>query len=450
MDAASESPDRTAELTVRAARGGRGPATWGQRAIHTALAGLGADAPRYNLRLAAPVDPGMAPEEVLRAYAELLHLHDALRTRLVEEDGDLVQVVDAEGVLPVALLHRETAGAAAAAAAELAAGYAAEPFDPARGWPVRLALVLVGGLVRQAVVVLSHTAADGWGMRRMVRDLMLLAAGRTAEQLRAEREFAQPLEEAAEQRSPRGRRRDAAARRHWREKLAAGPRVLLPRPDGEPDPARTFPYAVLRSPALAAALPAAAARLRTGDATVLLAAAATELVRLGGQRAFLCQVVVGNRFTEQAAEAVTTLAQEGLFHLPEVSEDFAETVRRAHGPALAAYRHAGYDKPELDAELDGLRAAGVELADHSVVWNDTRDPLAALMADASAQEAAGERELSFPAEFPARPGVSVAVDVVVVPGAVELRMVADGALLDREEMARFLCGVEELVLGAAG
>ncbi|MGW4803750.1 condensation domain-containing protein [Kitasatospora sp. NPDC004272] len=449
MDAASESLDRTTELTVRRARGGRGPATWGQRAIHSALVRLGADAPRYNLRLAAPVDPGMAPDAVLRAYAELFDLHDALRTRLVEEDGDLVQVVDADGTLPVALLHRETAGEAAGAAAELLDEYARRPFAPAREWPVRLGLVLVDGLVRQAVVVLSHTAADGWGMRRMVRDLMLLAAGRTAHGLRAEREFAQPLEEAAEQRSPRGRRRDAAARRHWREKLAAGPRTLLPRPDGEPDPGRTFPYAVLRSPALAAALPVAAARLRTGDATVLLAAAATELARLGGQRAFLCQVVVGNRFTEQAADAVTTLAQEGLFHLPELADDFAGTVRRAHGPALTAYRHSGYDKPKLDAELDELRAAGVELADHSVFWNDTRDPLAALMADAPAQGAAGERELSFPGEFPARPGVSVAVDVVVVPGAVELRMVVDGALLDRERMAQFLCGVEALVLGAA-
>ncbi len=449
MDAASETLDRTTELTVREARGGRGPATWGQRAIHSALVRLGTEAPRYNLRLAAPVDPGMAPDAVLRAYTELLHLHDALRTRLVEEDGDLVQVADADGTLPVALLHRDTPELAAEAAADLLGEYARQPFDLARGWPVRLGLVLVDGLVRQTVVVLSHTAADGWGMRRMVRDLMLLAAGRTARDLRAERKFAQPLEEAAEQCSPRGRRRDAAARRHWRDKLAAGPRALLPRPPGEPDPRRTFPYALLRSPALAAALPVAAARLRTSDATVLLAAAATELARLGGRRAFLCQVVVGNRFTEQAAEAVTTLAQEGLFHLPEISDDFAETVRRARGPALAAYRHSGYDKPRLDSELDELRSSGVELADHSVFWNDTRDPLAALMADAPTRQPSGERELSFPDEFPIRPGVSVAVDVVVVPGAVELRMVVDSALLDREQMARFLCGVEETVLGAA-
>ncbi|BAJ28798.1 MULTISPECIES: condensation domain-containing protein [Kitasatospora] len=434
---------------MREARGGQGPATWGQRAIHSALVRLGPEAPRYNLKLAAPVDPGMTPEAVLRAYAELLHLHDALRTRLVERDGDLTQVADPEGVLPVALLHRDTPEAAAAAAEELLGAYARQPFDLAGEWPVRLGLVLVDGLVRWTVVVLSHTAADGWGMRRMVRDLMLLAAGRTARELRAEREFAQPLEEAAGQSGPRGRRRDAAARRHWREKLTAGPRVLLPRPDGEPDPERTFPYAVLRSPALAAALPAVAARLRTSDATVLLAAAATELARLGGQRGFLCQVVVGNRFTELAAEAVTTLAQEGLFHLPEISPDFAETVRRAHGPALSAYRHSGYDKPRLDADLEELRASGVELADHSVFWNDTRDPLAALMSDAPAPGAAGERELSFPDEFPVRPGVSVAVDVVVVPGAVELRMVVDSALLGREQMAEFLCGVEELVLGVA-
>ncbi|RKE19397.1 condensation domain-containing protein [Streptomyces sp. TLI_171] len=451
MDAAIETLDRTTELTVREARGGRGPATWGQRAIHSALAKLGPEAHRYNLRLAAPVDPGLPLDGVRRAFIELLHLHDALRTRLVvDADGDLVQLVDADGELPVALLHRDTPEQAAAAAAGLLAEYAAAPFDPAAGWPVRLGLVLVDGLVRQTVLVLSHTATDGWGMRRLVRDLMLLVAGRSAQDLRAEREFAQPLDEAAEQCSDRGRRRDAAARRHWRDKLSSGPRTLLPRPPADADPERRFPFAVLRSPELAAALPEAAARLRTSDATVLLAAAATRLGELTGQREVLFQVVVGNRFSEQAAEAVTTLAQEGLFHLPELAGEFTETVRRCQGPALSAYRHSGYDKPRLDAELAELRASGVELADHSVFWNDTRDPLAALMPDGTDGAPPARRELSFPDEFPLRPGVSVAVDVIAAPGAVELLMVADSALLDRERMAQFLCGVEELVLNAAG
>ncbi|MGX4737756.1 condensation domain-containing protein [Kitasatospora griseola] len=435
---------------MHAARGGRGPATWGQRAVHTALVKLGPDAPRYNLRMAAPVEPGLPLAMALGAFTELLHLHDALRTRLVERDGDLVQEVDADGALPVAVLHRDSAERAAGAAAELLAEFAARPFDLSGEWPVRLGLVLVDGLVRQVALVLSHTASDGWGMRRAVRDLTLLAGGRSAAELRAERTFAQPLEEAAEQDSPRGRRRDAAARRHWRDKLSRGPRAQLPRPDGEPDPERRFPFAVLRSPELAAALPRAAARLRTSDATVLLAAAATELGRLGGQREVLFQVVVGNRFTEQAAEAVTTLAQEGLFHLPELAEDFAGTVGRCQGPALSAYRHSGYHKPQLDADLAALRASGVEPADHSVIWNDTRDPLAVAMSDGAAEAGEVERELRFPEAFPARPGVSVAVDVVAVPGAIELLMVADGALLERPQMAQFLCGVEQLVLDAAG
>ncbi|MEV4559393.1 condensation domain-containing protein [Kitasatospora sp. NPDC049285] len=436
-------------MTISGARGGRGPATWGQRAIHTALVRLGPEAPRYNLRLAAPVDPGLPVDEVLRAFTELLHLHDALRTRLVVQDGEPVQLLDPDGVLPVAVLHRDGPEQAAEAAAELLADYAARPFDQARDWPLRIGLVVHGGLVRHTVLVLSHTAADGWGMRRLVRDLTLLAGGRSADDLRAERAFAQPLDEAAEQDSPRGRRKDAAARRHWRDKLTTGPRVLLPRPPGEPDPERRFPFAVLRSPALARALPLAAARLRTSDATLLLAAAATELGRLSGQDEVLFQVVVGNRFTEQSADAVTTLAQEGLFHLPELAGEFAETVRRSHGPAFSAYRHAGYVKPRLDADLDELRSSGVELADHSVFWNDTRDPLAALMPDGTVQEPSGESELTFPAEFPARPGVSMAVDVNAVPGAVQLSMTADGALLDRAQMAGFLRGIEQLVLQAA-
>lgn len=48
-----------------------------------------------------------------------------------------------------------------------------------------------------------------------------------------------------------------------------------------------------------------------------------------------------------------------------------------------------------------------------------------------------------------RPNVTFAVDLIDVPGSIELVMVADGGLIPRPDMERFLYGIEELVVGEA-
>ncbi|MFG2818978.1 condensation domain-containing protein [Kitasatospora sp. NPDC048365] len=436
------SAEQQVGIVVHGASSGTGEATWGQRAISDKVAGLGADAPRYNLRLAAPVDPGMPAAAVLDALTRLLHLHEALRTRLLPAPDGLRQQVDAEGGLAVAV-RVSTPDRAADEATALLAELGDRPFDCAVQWPLRVGLVEVAGLVRHLVLVLSHTACDGWGMRRLVRDLTELSLGRGVEQLRAERPSRQPLQEAALQHSERGAKRDAAARRHWRDKLAAGPRRLFPAPDGAA-PDRPFPNAVLRSPRLARAVARVAAAHRVSEPTVLLAAGATMLCRLSGAPDAMFQVVVANRFTAGTADAVTTMAQQGLFHLPGPGPDFADTVRRTQGASLAAYRHAGYDAAALERDI-----AGLDAADHSCWWNDTRDPLAALM-DGPTAPADGPTELAWPQVFPPRENTTFAVDVNAAPGALELAMTADSALLSRRDMADFLHGIEELVLTEAG
>ncbi|WP_306323416.1 MULTISPECIES: condensation domain-containing protein [unclassified Streptomyces] len=445
-------------LRLDSARAGAAPATWGQRAIWGVVTRLGADAPRYNLRLDLPLEPARPAERVLADLAELLRMHDSLRTRLLPAGADgLKQVVDGSGELPVTVrgCSADEAPEVGAALMEELAGRA---FDHAREWPFRVGLVECEGLVHRLVLAASHTAMDLWGEGRMLRDLRLIEAGASAETLLRERPALQPLEAAALQALPSGRRRDEAARRYWCERLAAGPRrIFAERAPADPadpaDPDRLFPNALLRSPALAVAVERVAAHLGVSDPAVLLGAAAHRLAVLSGSRDVLFQVVVSNRFTSEAAESVSTMAQEAVFLLTDADKGFEDAVRRTRSVVFGAFRHAGYDKWALDREVARLVERG-EAADHSCWWNDTRDPGVgpfdtAPRPRAALRELVERTELSWPTEFLPRANVSVAVDVLTAPGAVELCMTADPAVLTRAGMEEFLRGVERSVVDAA-
>ncbi|CAL9603729.1 condensation domain-containing protein [Streptomyces sp. enrichment culture] len=447
------------ERTIRldSARAGTGPATWGQRAIWGVVTRLGADAPRYNLRLDLPLAPPRPASRVLADLTELLRMHDSLHTRLLPDGDDgLTQVVDGSGELPVEV-RRCPAEKAPEAGAALREELAGRSFDHAREWPFRVGLVECDGLAHRLVLAASHTAMDLWGEGRMLRDLRLIEAGESAGALLQARPALQPLDAAEVQASPLGRRRDEAARRYWCERLTAGPRRIFRDPAAPEravtDPGRLFPNALLRSPALAVAVERVAADLGVSDAAVLLGAASHQLARMSGSSDVLFQVVVSNRFQPAAAESVSTMAQEAVFLLTDADRDFEDAVRRTRSVAFTAFRHAGYDKWALDREVARLVERG-EAADHSCWWNDTRDPADGPFdttgrPGAPLGELAARTELTWPTEFLPRKNVSVAVDVLTAPGALELAMTADPAVLTRAGMERFLRGVEESVVAKA-
>ncbi|MFD4661444.1 condensation domain-containing protein [Kitasatospora sp. NPDC058444] len=433
------------EIPFSSGRTGSGPATWGQRAIWDAVRQLPpADAPRYNIATAAPLDPGLPLPVLLTALERLLHLHDSLHTRLLPDGtGDLRQIVDGEGTLGIHLVaageHQDPAGPGALLHEELAA----QAFDTATQWPVRIGAVTADGLVRHVSLVLSHTAVDGSGMSRLVADLTALCLGATLEELREPRRSTrQPLEEAEFQNSDRGLRRDAAARGQFVRKLRLGPARLFPPAGGQP---ARFPNAVLRSPALPRAVEQVAARHRVSTGSVLLAATAAMTARLAGTTEAVLNVVVNNRFLPELTDAASVVAGDGLFRLPDATGEFGEVVRRTHAAAIGTYRHAYYDKLALAAEIERLTGEGVRLADRSCVFNDTRELL-----PAAADPGADRTTLTWPVEFEPRPGLTFALDALQSAEALSLAMTADPFLLPRSAMERFLYGIEELILTEAG
>ncbi|WNI19427.1 condensation domain-containing protein [Actinacidiphila sp. ITFR-21] len=437
-------------LEVVAARSGRGPATWGQQAIWDAVSVLGDDAPRYNVSVGFQLPAARPLAAVLEALTHAAQLHESLRTRLQpDEAGGLAQILDATGGIPVTV-RRCAREETERVGGELLAELAASPFDCAVRWPIRVGLVEADGLVRHYGMALSHTAADGGGLRRLARDMVMLLEGVSPRRLREMFPATQPLDQAAYQCSERGRKRDAASRKYWRTKLSEGPRALFPVRGGR-TPDALFPNAVLRSPALLRAVDHVAAVHGVSGSSVVLAAAARQVSRLSRAPEPLLQVVVNNRFLPGMSQTITTLAQEGLFHLRTADEDFGALVRRVHAGALGAYRYASYDKRLLDRDIAELRGRLPDLADHSCFLNDTREPelFRPSAEDTEPPPLASARELTtldWPVEFPPRKNLSFAMDVVDVPGAVELAMTADSALIPRSDMASFLRGIEDAVV----
>jgi len=442
---------RQVSCTFDGGRTGRARATWGQRAIWDAVAALAPhDAARYNVCGGGAVLPGYTVDQVVAAVSLLMLRHESLRTRLAPgSDGELRQTLLGGGELAVTVVACDAAEEVPQEADALLERLGAEAFDCAVDWPIRVGVVESAGTVHYLAVALPHTAVDGWGLRHLVQDLAeLTVKGAQAGPVDA----LQPLDEAAYQASERGLRQDGKARRHWVAKAVRGPRTLLPpRPD-VPEP-EVFPNALLDSPALARAVPLVSARLSASPATLLLAAAASTVGRLSGSNEVLFQVVVNNRFLPGLRQAVSSVAQEGLFHLEVRDVPFAQLVHSAAGASLATYRYAYYDKSRLDADLATLHA------DLSCFVNDTRglmpdaEPRPADVAPPASAETLhdlrGRTQLRWPVQFPPRPNVSFALDAVDLPGSLGLTMTADPSRLPRTEMERVLFGMEELIVDEA-
>ncbi|MER7004304.1 condensation domain-containing protein [Dactylosporangium sp. NPDC000555] len=431
------------EFVFAGARRGTGPATWGQSAIWDVVRRLGEDAARYNVSGGMPLDPALPLDRLAAVVRALLLRHDSLRTVLAPGGERLGQVVHAAGAVPVHARECEPADVTETAYA-LYHELQAIPFDADRELPLRVGVVVADGRAGYVILSLSHTASDGWGLRNLLADCAALVAGR--EPPGDERQ--QPLEEAAYQTSDRGRRRDAAARRAWADKLRRGPESQFPDRAGRPA-APAFPNAVLNSPALALALDRVATGLAVNQGAVLLAAAAAAAGRLGGAPDAVFQIVVNNRFLPGMAGAVNTIAQEGLLYLPGTSGDFAALVRRTFGAALSAQRHAYYDKLALERDIADLRAA----CDHSCFVNDTRGLMPSLgYARPTAEplrRARTRTTLTWPLEHAPRHNTTFALDAQDAPGSLELAMTADAAVLPRPDMERFLFGIEDLVVAQA-
>jgi len=425
------------ELT--GARSGEAPLTWGQRAIWNAI-GRTAPADHYfNLsrelvltdRLASTVD------DVRWALGQLMARHEALRTRVRVVDGEPRQLVAASGRLPIRV------------AAAVPADLAADRFDYAGEWPLRVALVTRDGLVRTMVLAFCHLAVDGHGAELVVQDLRLLLRaarrGRATPPAPARR---QPLDLAHAEASPEGRQDSATALAYWRRELDRLPPTMFATPLAEPERPR-FWTARIVSRAIDYAVDRLATRHRVSTSTVLLAASGALVGAATGHRRCAIMPIVSNRFQADHQELVTTLSQDGLLVLDfDALEEptFGALVPSAWRAGLRAYRHARYDPDAWDrlfAELS--RDRGVPTHPYCC-FNDMR------LVDRPTGLADGSAALADPRlEWTARHervACRFCLHITSEPAGLSVSLTADTRYLPPGLIERYLSALEMLLVSA--
>ncbi|WP_432988389.1 condensation domain-containing protein [Dactylosporangium sp. CA-233914] len=413
---------------------GRGPLSWGQIESWQAVQRLGHWMPIGGVR---PVPAGTTLTDLVGELRFTVQRHVTLRTRLhVPDDGGTPeQEVFAAGELVVEVYENVDPEA-------IADGYRVRPLNFATEWPIRAAVVCHDGVPAFLVALISHFAMDAAGAATMLREV--------AERPQEPPAGLTPLQQAAWQASPSGRRQNASAQRHFEAIL----RTMPPQRFATPVVPRSPRYwrARFDSAALPLALRAITDRLEVDPAVTLLAVYAAALHETFGLNPVVIRPLVSNRFRAGLSDMVCTAVQAGLCGV-DCEAGFDEIVERTRKAALAGFKYGYFDQRDLWALRDRVAAERGEPLEIGCFLNDRRGPVPMDRPSAEQIEAAlPESRLSWITrqDHPAlEPLILDVEDLPEVPGAVRCTAHTDTALLAPRDAERVLWNMEHLAVSFA-
>ncbi|MFB4394985.1 MULTISPECIES: condensation domain-containing protein, partial [unclassified Pseudomonas] len=167
---------------VAAAAGERLPLSYAQQR-QWFLWQLEPTASAYHIPAALVLRGALDIDRLHVSFARLVERHASLRTRFVEVEGQMAQVIDASAQIVIEQTTLDATGPAREqrlrqCVAELIGG----PFDLQQGPLLRVRLARLADDEHLLVLVLHHIVTDGWSMSLMVEELMAYYAG-AAQQL---------------------------------------------------------------------------------------------------------------------------------------------------------------------------------------------------------------------------------------------------------------------------
>lgn len=414
---------------------GEGPLSWGQTENWRAILRQDSWLPLGGVQ---PLAPDSTVEGVADDLRYVLSRHPSLRTRLRLADGaPPAQVVAGSGEITLEVYDAGDRDPGTVAG-EVHDRFRDTPLDFAAEWPVRMAAVRSGGRLTHLVALLSHFALDATGAAVMLAGV----AGRDTTPLTGQ----QPLGQAEWQRSPAGRRHNAAALRYWEGIL----RTLGPRRFADPV-VRTSPrywQGEFTSPDLHRAVRAIVRRTGVDSSTVLMTLYAGALGQVSGIDPVAIRPTVSNRFRAGLSDVVCTLVQAGLLALPVAGTPFDELLQRTGRLTLSAYKYAYFD-PDAVAELlervAHERGAPVEIG---CFYNDRRGPNREHDLDAREPSPVGSG-LRWVSKQDAPAVEPLFVHVDDAPGTMRLTIQLDADYLSPADGEAVLRAMETLAVAAA-
>jgi len=433
-------------------RGADGPLTIGQRNTLDWVT----DPAAYTRMIEWVLDlpDGATLDDIAAAFSVLMARHEALRTtypagsppvQRVARSGELaIDVYEVDGEQD----EQQRDGVAIAAA--LIGRLRSAEFDLAAELPVRVAVAVSQGRPRVAVVVYSHMAADLGSMAVLGSQFTQLAGDPASREVGPPGH--QPLEQAAAERSARGRRMSDAALRSWETALRNMPQCMYAVPRADPGCGEAGLSGWLWSAAAAHALPHIAARTRVSPQAAVLAALCAVLSLRTGQPRCSLTGLLHNRYGPRLRQYVGSLASDAVVTVDTDARGFDDLVRRAGMTTLRAGKGGLVDGNELRRVVEEVeRDRGIAYA-RDCVYNDTTyvdsGPPAAPGDPADAERALGRSELQWIESAGA--GVLLAIFLRQVQDEMVLGAVtSDPRRLPRDDIESLLRGVELLLVAAA-
>ena len=309
-----------------------------------------------RLRLRGSFDRGALDSALTR----IVERHEALRTRLGEQDGEPIQVIFPAAQLTLEFDDVGDAADPEGAGLELAAAEGNRPFDLAGGPLFRGRLVRLADDDHLLLLTAHHAVMDGWSLSLFLRELeafyrvALLGGEAEVPELPV-----QYVDYAVWQRDWLQGDRLEEELSYWRDSLGGAP-PLLELPTDRPRPAvQTDRGAHVRG-MLSAELVERARLLASGEGAtlfmVLLAAFAALMSRYAGQDDLVVGTPIANR-TRLEVERLIGLFANTLALRVDLSRDptFSELVHRVRETCLGAYEHQSLPFEKLVEELNPSR-----------------------------------------------------------------------------------------------
>jgi hypothetical protein len=354
-------------------RGGDGPVTISQATTLRWVTNPTFPTRMVEWPLSLPAGTTLA--DMAAALQILMARHESLRTTY-PADPEPVQRVARSGELIVDVYAAsEEPADDAVLVTELTRLLRAREFDLAAELPLRVAVAVWQGMPRTAVILYSHMAADMAAMVLIDRQFVTLVTDPASRQVGPPGH--QPLDQAEQERSPRGRRRMEAAVRGWETALRTMPQCLYAVPSADPRHDGGVVSGWLWSRAGALALPHIAARTGASRQLVVFAALCAMIGWRTGHDRCVLPVLASNRYRRELREYVGSLVQDGITSVDVRARGFDELVRRAAAAVLRGNHNSLIEVTALER--------AVEQAEHhrGITWcryctfNDISEFLAA-------------------------------------------------------------------------
>ncbi|MEU8633157.1 amino acid adenylation domain-containing protein [Amycolatopsis sp. NPDC048633] len=213
------------------------PLSSGQQRLWT-VSQLDGAAPAYNETMAFVLRGPLDREALQSAFDALADRHEALRTRIVVEDGVPVQIVEPAGHgFPCPVTDVTDVTGRPHEAAELRRTDPFEPFDLTRAPLARARLLGVGDEQHVLLITVHHVVFDGWSRTLLLRELGVLYSAHLSGSLVSLPETRPYREHARVQQDWLAGAGPAPHETYWRDRLDGVPPVLE-LPADRPRPAR--------------------------------------------------------------------------------------------------------------------------------------------------------------------------------------------------------------------